>query len=80
VLSRGIVPDGAPVVGCGTGRFIAVRLAHRLGRPYRDFADLVAPGSDAGWVSACAPAVAVALLAGAEWSADRGRDDGIMAR
>ena len=74
VFSRGIVTGGAPMVGCGVGRFIAARLAVRLGRPYLDLADLLAPrrGRDAGllaeapgssdWISSCAPAVCVALL------------------
>jgi (4-(4-[2-(gamma-L-glutamylamino)ethyl]phenoxymethyl)furan-2-yl)methanamine synthase len=62
-LSRGLLEEDAPVVGAGIGRFLAVRLAQRLARPYRDFADLVAaaPGY-AERVAACAPAVAVACL------------------
>jgi probable H4MPT-linked C1 transfer pathway protein len=63
VLSAGSPPADAPVVGCGAGRFIAERLAARLGRPYRDLAGLVpANGADPAWIASCAPAVAVALL------------------
>jgi (4-(4-[2-(gamma-L-glutamylamino)ethyl]phenoxymethyl)furan-2-yl)methanamine synthase len=58
--------DMPPVlVGCGAGRFIAERLADRLGLAYRDFATLV-PIARAGlehWLSTCGPALAVACLA-----------------
>jgi probable H4MPT-linked C1 transfer pathway protein len=66
VLSQGSLPPQAPLVGCGAGRFAARHLAGRLGRPYRDLADLV-PLEDASaeWASSCAPAVALALLASA---------------
>ena len=57
-------PD-APVIGAGCGRFIARRLAERLGRPYLDFGDLIdAPPETREMAARCAPAVAVALLAG----------------
>jgi probable H4MPT-linked C1 transfer pathway protein len=57
-------PD-APVIGAGSGRFIARRLAERLGRRYLDFADLIdAPPETREMAARCAPAVAVALLAG----------------
>ena len=64
VLSRTVAVDRSPVVGAGTGRFLAKKLATQLGRRYRDFDSLieVAP-SAASWTSSCAPAVAVALLA-----------------
>ncbi|WP_287743403.1 hydantoinase/oxoprolinase family protein [Methylobacterium sp.] len=71
ILSRGELPDDAPVIACGAGRFLAARLAGRLGRPVRDLAQQVlapqvlAPhlaGAGAGWASVCGPAVAVALL------------------
>jgi hypothetical protein len=53
------------VVGAGCGRFVARRLAERLGRLYLDFGDLIdtAPGL-CEMAARCAPAVAVALLAG----------------
>jgi probable H4MPT-linked C1 transfer pathway protein len=64
VLSRGQLGAAAPVIGCGAGRFLAARLAARLGRPYHDLAEFVpSAGASAEWVSSCAPAVAVALLA-----------------
>ena len=57
-------PD-APVIGAGCGRFIARRLAERLGRRYLDFGDLIdAPPETREMAARCAPAVAVALLAG----------------
>jgi (4-(4-[2-(gamma-L-glutamylamino)ethyl]phenoxymethyl)furan-2-yl)methanamine synthase len=54
----------APLIGAGTGRFLAKKLAKRLGMRYRDFNSLinVVPAA-ASRASDCAPAVAVALLA-----------------
>ena len=66
VLSRGELSDNAPVIGCGVGRFIAEHLAHRLAREFIDLEDLIAPGAGQAWVSSCAPAVAVALIAAGE--------------
>jgi len=64
VLSRSGVIDRSPVVGAGTGRFLARKLAAQLGRRYRDFNSLIDAAPDAAsWASNCAPAVAVALLA-----------------
>ncbi len=64
VLSRTVAVDRSPVVGAGTGRFLARKLAALLGRRYRDFAFLIDAVPDAAsWASSCAPAVAVALLA-----------------
>ncbi len=55
----------APVVGAGCGRFVAKAMAERLGRPYLDFADSIDAAPEAREMAArCAPAVAVALLAG----------------
>lgn len=56
--------DESPLVGAGTGRFLAKKLAAELGRPYQDFDSLIeaAPGARE-WASSCAPAVAVAMLA-----------------
>jgi len=64
VLSRTVAVDHSPVVGAGTGRFVARKLAVQLGRRYRDFDSLIDAAPDtASWASSCAPAVAVALLA-----------------
>ncbi len=64
VLSRGLMSDGAPLVGAGVGRFLLADLAARLKRPYRDFATLVEGSESAREAAACsAPAAAVALLA-----------------
>jgi (4-(4-[2-(gamma-L-glutamylamino)ethyl]phenoxymethyl)furan-2-yl)methanamine synthase len=64
LLAReGLGPDAA-LIGAGCGRFLARQLAARLGHPYRDFAepiDCVAAARE--MAAACAPAVAVALLA-----------------
>lgn len=64
LIARELLPDGAPIVGAGVGRFVARDLADRLGRRYLDFASLVSlAGAESGRVSDCAPAVAVAWLA-----------------
>lgn len=64
VLSRTVAVDRSPVVGAGTGRFVARKLAAHLGRRYRDFDSLIDAVPDAAsWASSCAPAVAVAILA-----------------
>ncbi len=64
VLSNDAGLDRAPLVGAGVGRFLVRKLAHRLGRRYRDFAALVPSASGrAAWAASCAPAVAVAVLA-----------------
>ncbi len=70
ILSRGEMPEEAPVVICGAGRFVAAR----LGRPAEELSDLIAPRlapDAAAFASTCGPAVAVALLA-AEPSARAG--------
>lgn len=66
VLSGAGLPQDAPVIAAGVGASIAHRLADRLGRRCVPFGSLL--GADASvdgvnWVNACAPAVAVALLA-----------------
>jgi (4-(4-[2-(gamma-L-glutamylamino)ethyl]phenoxymethyl)furan-2-yl)methanamine synthase len=64
VLSRGDVSAAAPLVGAGAGRFVLRDLAAALGRPYRDFAELVDGTPEARELAAIsAPAAAVALLA-----------------
>jgi probable H4MPT-linked C1 transfer pathway protein len=63
LFQREALGRGAPVIGAGCGRFLAKRLAERLERPYRDFADIIDCAPDAREMAArCAPAVAVALL------------------
>lgn len=70
-LSRGLLAHGAPLVGAGCGRFLVEQLARSLGRPYRDFAELVeVDAAIAGPAADCAPAVAVALLLRAGGSRD----------
>lgn len=68
LATREEIEADAPVIGAGCGRFIARHLAQRLGRPYRDFAELIdcAPGMGA-MAASCAPAVAVGLLAEREF-------------
>ncbi|MET7242613.1 hydantoinase/oxoprolinase family protein [Methylobacterium sp. EM32] len=66
ILSRGALPDAAPFVICGAGRFVAAQLAARLERPAEELADLIAPRlapEAAAFASTCGPAVAVGLLA-----------------
>ncbi len=62
VLSRVALPKEAPVIAAGVGAALVRTLAQRLGRPSRAFAGLV-DVAGMGWADACAPAVAVALLA-----------------
>lgn len=65
LAKRETLPEEAPVIGAGCGRFLARRLAAELGRPYCDFPDLIAVAPEAREMAArCAPAAAVALLAG----------------
>lgn len=81
VLSRGIIPDDAPVVGAGIGRYLGRGLAERLGRPYSDFATLVSGSSEMReWAARCAPAAAVAALAAAERAAGPARTAAQTAR
>ena len=62
-LSRGLLAQGAPLVGAGCGRFLVEQLARSVGRPYRDFAELIEVDAEiAGPAADCGPAVAVALL------------------
>ena len=66
LLSRPDIAADAPLIVCGAGRFLAERLARRLGRPAVALTDLIAPSlaeEGADWASTCGPAVAVALLA-----------------
>ena len=64
LLSLGVLPEDAPIVGAGVGRFLAAKVAARRGVPFVPFASLLeAPATLADRVSDCAPAVAVAWLA-----------------
>ena len=65
VLAAASVPAAAPIVGAGCGRFLVRRLAGTFGRRYLDFSDLINADPGAREMAArCAPAVAVAILAG----------------
>jgi probable H4MPT-linked C1 transfer pathway protein len=77
LLARDQLPADAPVIGGGCGRFLAERLAKRLDRPYRDFAEMVdcAPAAR-DMAAVCAPAVAVALLASGPARPKMGRNRG----
>jgi probable H4MPT-linked C1 transfer pathway protein len=64
-LTAASVSPEAPIIGAGCGRFLALRLAEALGRPYLDFAEMIDADPKAREMAArCAPSVAVALLAG----------------
>jgi uncharacterized hydantoinase/oxoprolinase family protein len=64
LLAREETAPDAPVIGAGCGRFIACKIAARLGRHYRDFADIIdCTPSTRDMAATCAPAVAVGLLA-----------------
>ena len=66
LLSRPDLPGDAPLVVCGAGRFLAERLAARLGRRSVPLTEVIAGRlgqRDAEWVSTCGPAVAVGLIA-----------------
>ncbi|KMO37404.1 H4MPT-linked C1 transfer pathway protein [Methylobacterium variabile] len=68
ILSRGDLPEDAPLAVCGAGRFVAARLAARLGRTAEDLTGLIAPRlapEATAFASTCGPAVAVGLLAAA---------------
>jgi probable H4MPT-linked C1 transfer pathway protein len=64
VLSSADLSLDAPVIGAGTGRFLAAELARRFNRPYLDFGDTVAASNPrlCSLASDIAPAAAVALL------------------
>jgi len=65
VLSRARLQPSAPIVSAGIGGNVVVRLAARLGRSSRPLATLLDVGAvDASRLDQCAPAVAIALLAG----------------
>jgi probable H4MPT-linked C1 transfer pathway protein len=66
-LSRAALGSEAPVIAAGIGEHVGGRLAARLNRPSRSFAELLngllpEDARDSARFSQCAPAVAVALL------------------
>ena len=71
VLSGSDLGAEAPVIGAGTGRFLAAEIARRFGRPHRDFGDSIRAASPElrSLASDIAPAVAVALLLSREGAA-----------
>lgn len=64
--NRARLPEASPFIGAGIGRFLVRSLAESMGRPYLDFSALFpATINENGMAPAdCAPAVAVAFLAG----------------
>ena len=69
VLSRGLIPDDAPIVGAGIGRFVLRKIAARLDRGFVPFETCFDTAPEcAGAVSDCAPAAAVAQLAAAHFA------------
>lgn len=63
VLSRTNLDEAAPIIAAGIGAADVAVIASRLGRPVVAFAELSNAAPDiAPWATACAPAVAVALL------------------
>jgi (4-(4-[2-(gamma-L-glutamylamino)ethyl]phenoxymethyl)furan-2-yl)methanamine synthase len=70
VLSRGLIPLSAPVIGSGAGRGIVRELAARMRRPYIGFDDLIEALPEArNKACDCAAASAVALLASSQFPA-----------
>lgn len=65
-LSRHDLAQSSPLIGAGVGRFLVRQIAPNLGYPYVDFSDLFQISTVRTRLSAsdCAPAVAVACLAG----------------
>ncbi len=70
VLSCGLLPPDAPVIGAGAGLALVRALAARLRRPFLSFDTLIACTPDVqSSVCNCAPAAAVALLAADQFEA-----------
>jgi probable H4MPT-linked C1 transfer pathway protein len=70
LLAREELGGDAPLVGAGCGRFVARKVAQRLGRRYEDFADLIDCAPVLREMAAvCAPAAALAFLAEREFVA-----------
>jgi len=65
VLAATPISKDAPVIAAGIGAALIAPLAADLGRPCRDFGDLIAADDKCRlWATRCAPAAAIALLAG----------------
>lgn len=65
-LSRQTLAKNSPIIGAGVGRFLVRQLALVLGRPYRDFSELLSEHAQIQTrmsAADCAPAAAVACLA-----------------
>jgi probable H4MPT-linked C1 transfer pathway protein len=63
ILSRGLLPGDAPMIGAGVGRGLIRHLADRLFRPFVDFDDLIdAQPQIRDKASDCAAACAIALI------------------
>jgi probable H4MPT-linked C1 transfer pathway protein len=65
-LARSALPRSGPFIGAGIGRFLVRQLAESMGSPYLDFSALFPAMLNHNAMSPadCAPAVAVACLAG----------------
>jgi probable H4MPT-linked C1 transfer pathway protein len=65
-LARAALPQPGPFIGAGIGRFLVRQLAESMGNPYLDFSALFPAMLNHNAMSPadCAPAVAVACLAG----------------
>lgn len=70
VLHTWPLPDGAPFIAAGCGRFLVDVLAREARRPCTAYGDALAPNDAAlaASIDLCAPSVAVAAL----WAASRG--------
>lgn len=65
-IERSAAPDNRCLIGAGVGRFLVKEIAEELRYEYRDFASFFKTAGEADTIDAadCAPAVAVAYLAG----------------
>ena len=69
VLQQAALPASAPLVAAGCGAFLVRELADSLGHPCIGFDALAAVAPDcADWARVCAPSVAVAQLAAAQFA------------
>ncbi|MCJ2052782.1 hydantoinase/oxoprolinase family protein [Methylobacterium sp. J-070] len=65
LLTRPDLPPDAPLIVCGAGTFLGLRLAERLGRPSGLLVSLLEDRiiGARDWISTCGPAVAVGVIA-----------------